>query len=199
MFPVQLKPGIRFMLFEDTYQVLKKLPNLKIQVEKEDFNVTQIFTQSELIKALSAGNLKFECTGKNLSKISGGINTSYAIGELDNSGFKAEAIFRYEVIKPLLDPSEQNAASRADEINSWSVNPEKAKKNLNDCLVYHTVSSQSIYRWLKAYKESCGDIRSLLPSYHKCGGKGHPRISPKVNDLFAKLLIYIIINNKEFL
>jgi hypothetical protein len=44
MFPVQLKPGIRFMLFEDTYQILKKLPNLKVQVEKENFNVTQIFT-----------------------------------------------------------------------------------------------------------------------------------------------------------
>ncbi len=180
MFPVQLKPGIRFMLYEETYQILKKLPNLKVQVEKEHFNMTQIFTQSELITALSEGNLKFECTGKNISKTSGGINTSYALGELDDSSFKEEAIFRYEVIKPLLEPSEQNAISRANEVNSWSNNLEKAKKNLNDCLVYHTVSSQSIYRWLKAYKESCGDIRSLLPSYHNCGGKGKVRISPKV-------------------
>jgi putative transposase len=188
MFPVLLKPGIRFMLFEDTYQILKKLPNLKVQVEKENFNVTQIFTQAELITALSNGDLKFECTGKNLSKTSGGINTSYALGELDVSSFKEEAIFRYEVIKPLLELSEQNAISRADEVNSWSVNPKKAKRNLNDCLVYHTVSSQSIYRWLKAYKESCGDIRSLLPSYHNCGGKGNPRISPKINEFINEAI-----------
>ncbi len=196
MFPVQLKPGIRFMLFEDTYQVLKKLPNFKVQVEKENFNVPQIFTQGELIKALSDGNLKFECTGKNLSKTSGVMNTSYALGELGESGFKEEAIFRYEVIKPLLVTSEQNAISRADEVNSWSENPEKAKKNLNGCLVYHTVSSQSIYRWLKAYKESCGDIRSLLPSYHNCGGKGNPRISTKVYELINES-INVYYKNKQ--
>jgi hypothetical protein len=70
MFPVQLKPGIRFMLFEDTYLILKKLPNFNIEVQRQNFNVPQIFTEAQLITALCNGDLKFECTGKNLSKVS---------------------------------------------------------------------------------------------------------------------------------
>lgn len=187
------------MLFEDTYLILKKLPNFKIEVEKENFNVIQIFTEAELIKAFSNGDLKFECTGKNLSKTSGGINTSYALGDLEDSSFKEEAIFRYEVIKPLLESSDQNVISRVDEVNSWSVNLEKAKKVL--MIVYFTkqLAIQAFTDGLKFTKSQ------VVTSDHCC----HPIIIVEVKEILEYLqkfmnsltnqLIYILRNSKEFL
>jgi putative transposase len=77
MFPVQLKPGIRYKLFDETYTILKKLPDLKVEAEEDKFKAVKIFTFTELVKHLSNGDLKFECTGKNLDFINEAINESY--------------------------------------------------------------------------------------------------------------------------
>ena len=201
MFAIQIKPGIRFKLFNEAYTVLKRLPSSKVEVEEEQFKTVKIFTNNELIKYLSNGDLKFECSGKNLEKNSEpSIKTSFFIEDIKDSKHKDRAVFRYEVIYPLLKlaVNQRNSAiaSRVDEVNSWSSNPLIAKENLHGCSFYQTVSYSSVYRWLKDYIESNGDIRALFPSYHCSGGKGKARIEPQILD-FTKEAIDEYYNKKQ--
>ncbi len=201
MFPVQLKPGIRYKLFDDVYTILKLLPNLKVETEEEKFKTTKVFTQTELVKHLSNGDLKFECTGKNLEvKSEYSIKTSFFLENLEDSKHKERAIFKYEVILPILKLpfNQRNPAimARVQEINSLVDNPLKISKVLNGCTYHKPVSYTSIYRWIKDFTESGGDVRSLFPSYHCSGGKGKKRIHPQITD-FINETIDESYNNKQ--
>lgn len=199
MFPVQLKAGIRFKLFDEVYTILKQLPNLKFEAEEEQFKTVKIFTYTELIKHLCNGDLKFECIGKNLETANkSSFKTSFFIENLQDSKHKDCALFRYEVIRPILklssDKRRTAIISRVNEVNSWSTNPLVAKENLNECTFYQTISRASVYRWIKQYEESSGDVRSLFPSYHCSGGKNKARsdsqilefINECINDAYNK-------------
>ena len=193
MFPVQLKPGVRFMLLDKVFTILKRLPDSNIEAEEENFKTTKIFKQNELIKYLSNEQLKFECVGKNLeNSCHSTIKTSFFIEDIKDSKHKECAIFRYEVLIPLLKLpyNERNKAIdiRVEEVNSWSNNPRKAKESLNGCSYYKTISCISVYRWLKNFTESNYDIRSLFPSYHSCGGKNKERIAPQITDMIKETI-----------
>lgn len=201
MFPVQLKPGEKYKLFDEVYTILKRLPDLKIEAEEERFKTIKIFTYTELVKHLSNGDLMFECIGKNVvNNIEPSIKTSFFIENIKDSKHKERAIFRFEIIKPLLKVSsnQRNCAitSRVEEVNAWSNNAQAASEKLNGCTYYQTVSYTSVYRWLKDYRESNNDIRALFPSYHSCGGKDKSRFEPQVID-FIKETITESYNNKE--
>jgi len=81
------------------------------------------------------------------------------------------ALKRLKIIKPLI---EQNASSEDIE--------KKAKEGDGGCRA-------TLYNWVKAYKNSNEDIRSLMPKYNKRGGKGKLRI-----DDTRKSIIYEIVN-----
>ena len=171
------------------------MPNLKVEVEDDKFRITKIYTYTEIIKQLCEGNLKFECTGKN----SGGVNntqffkSSFFIEDIKDAKYKEHAIFRFEVIRPLLDvPVSQRRScilSRVDLVNSWSTNPLVAKEKLNNCSYYQTVSRSSIYRWLKDYLLSNKDIRSLFPSYHLSGAKDKTRLDSLVTGFIKESIM----------
>lgn len=202
MFPVHIKPGVRFKLYDQVFTILKRLPDLKIEAEDQRFHEIKIFTYMELMKYLGEGQLKFECVGKNLQNSPEPvINTSFFIENLNDSKHKEYAVFRYEVIRPIIETpaSQRNTAilSRVAEVNSWSDNPLKSKKNLNGCTYYQTISYTSVYRWLKDYLDSQGDIRSLFPSYHSCGGKGKIRINPLVRDFIMDTINETYNNNQR--
>jgi len=185
MNPVKLKPGLSFKLFDEVYSILKLLPNDNVEAAESRFNTVKIFKQSELITYLCNGNLFFECRGKNLkSEENSTIKTSHVTECLESEVYKDRAIFKYEVILPLLDIpySKRHAAilSRVAEVNSWFSNPKTAKEKLNGCNYYQNVSSASVYRWIGDYLESNCDIISLLPSYHNSGGKYKSRLAPPI-------------------
>ena len=188
LFNVVPQAGLRFKLENSTYLILKRLPGAKIEALDEQFNETRIFTYNELIKYLSEGLLRFEAKGKNTVKDSEKtLFTSFSFEDIENLKHKEQAIFRYEVIRPLLQvPYTQRTfyhiTERAKEVNSWKDNPKIACDNLNGCTYYKTVSPLTVYRWVKNYEESNGDFRSLVPSYYKCGGKNKPRLHQKIVD-----------------
>lgn len=201
MFPVHLKPGERYILFNEVYTILKRLPNLKIEAEDAQFKTTKIFTYMELAKHLSDGNLKFECIGKNsVHDNMPSLKTSFFIEDIKDTKHKDRAIFRFEVISPILkaSPYQNNNAikARVNEVNSWANNIQDAAENLNGCTYYKAVSYTSVYRWLKDYKESNSDIRSLFPSYHCSGGKDKSRLEPQIID-FIKETITETYNNRQ--
>ncbi len=51
-----------------------------------------------------------------------------------------------------------------------------------------SVSRSSLMRWLKDFKDSGYDIRSLVPATHERGGKGEGRLKPVVEDIISQVL-----------
>lgn len=182
MHGVKLIIGTRFKLQNNIYKVIKRLPHSTIEVIDEDFGDTKILTNNEIYSYLSSGLLHFEVSGKNTIKSTDKINTSYTFDDIDDLAHRDEAIFRYEVIKPLINGYKTMAMvdARVTEVKNWKNNPnildESSFKKI------YNVSRPSLYRWIKSYNESNGDFRSLVPSYQTCGGKDRARISPIVMD-----------------
>jgi putative transposase len=182
MHGVKLIVGIRFKLQNNIYKIAERLPNSTLEVIDEAFGDTKIFTNNEIIDYLSNGLLHFEVTGKNTIKSDANINISYTFDDIDNLAYRDEAIFRYEVIKPLINGYKTMAMvdARVAEVNDWKNNPNILNKSTFKKI--YNVSRASLYRWIKSYNESNGDFRSLVPSYQTCGGKNKVRISPIVMD-----------------
>lgn len=182
MHGVKLIIGTRFKLQNNNYKVIKRLPHSTIEVIDEDFGDTKIFTNNEIYTYLSSGLLYFEIFGKNTIRSTDKINTSYMFDDIDDLAHRDEAIFRYEVIKPLLHIKTSRAMveSRVEEVKSWENNPSVLKNSAFKKI--YKVSTTGIYRWIKIYEQSNGDFRSLVPSYQSCGGKDMARISPIVMD-----------------
>lgn len=182
MHGVKLIVGTRFKFQNNTYKIIKQLPHSTIEVIDEDFGDTKIFTNNEIYSYLSSGLLHFEVFGKNTIKSTDKINTSYTFDDIYDLAHRDEAIFRYEVIKPLINGYKTMAMvdARVAEVKDWKNNPNILNKSTFKKI--YNVSRPSLYRWIKSYNESNGDFRSLVPSYQTCGGKDRARISPIVMD-----------------
>lgn len=202
MYSITLEAGVRFKLKNSTYSVQKRLTNLRVEALNENFNEIEIFSYSELSGYYSKGLLKFEMTGKNSKTGNMTKCPEYQFEDIENLKHKEQAIFRYEVIKPLLEfPQGQRnhilIEKRAEEVNSWACNSKIAKDNLGDCTFYKKVSKTTIYRWLRNYEDSNGDFRSLVPHYHNSGAKDKPRIHPKVLEIINETINDFYLNQQR--
>lgn len=185
MAQVYLRNGVRFKINDTIYKILGVQHNGVVEVLDENYSDRKAFMKDELIKYLCNGELKFEVMGKNVEqtpKIS--VSFKYEFQDIEDSRYKEEAKFRYGVIKPLLDipyniRKENHRIQRAYEINNMLSNPSKLKEML-ECEFCKKVSAVSIYRWLKDYEDSNCDIRALIPSYHRSGGKSQARMAPQL-------------------
>lgn len=191
MFTVILKPGLRFKKDNKVYQILKLLPNQLVETLDESFGDSIIFTQQELISSLSNGNLHFEAKGKNVKKsYDHTINTNYEFNDIQDIKHKEKAIFKFRVIQPLLDipnRKESDIKKRVEQINTLVQNPKVAKEVLK-CDYFKKVSRTTIYRWIREYEEGNKDFRSLVPSYHNCGGKGRSRLPNIIIDFINQFI-----------
>jgi putative transposase len=153
---VYISRGTLFMLNGRTFEVKDEIKKDVFSVKDLEFNVEKEFALTELLHHLETGNLQFNVKGKNtnLDTIS-----TYKFDDfsLIPERHREQAVFRYKVIKPLL----------CIETNSLSPYIDARVEQLRD--EGHSVSRHSIYRWIKAYRNSEEDIRSLVSNYHKSG------------------------------
>lgn len=186
MFQVRLHTGLRFKLGNTIYLISKMLPEEKVEAIDESFNHSEIFTWKELIKQLDSGNLFFEVPNYNTQTSTATSQFEYNTNYLECEEHKDIAIFRLNVIKPLIAHKDYLIGSeiinqRVIKVNSYKDNLEKAREVFNSNY-FKEVSKASIYRWIKRYEASSHDIRSLLPSYFRCGAKNKPRVNELVMD-----------------
>lgn len=191
MFPITLKPGLRFKKDNKIYQILKLLPNQLVEVLDETFGDSFNFTQQELISSLSNGDLQFEVKGRNTKKTSDNkINTTYEFNDISNTPYNEVAIFKFRVIEPLLDlpnRKESDVIKRMNEINTLIQNPKAVQEKLK-CTFYKKTSRTSIYRWIKEYEEGNKDFRTLVPLYYNCGGKNQCRLDPVIMNFIKQFI-----------
>jgi len=91
---------------------------------------------------------------------------------------------RLDVIRPLLEmePRERTRAAvkaRAQEVRA---------ARFEGCGLSDSVSVASIYRWIRDYNRSGGDLRALIPGTGQRGGKGASRLSPEVEAIIESAI-----------
>ncbi|PWW30562.1 putative transposase [Cytobacillus oceanisediminis] len=166
MYKISIGRGTRFLLNGRSYEVTRKIDKDSFEAEDLSFEgVKEKFTRRDLLIKLEMGQLQFSVKGKNTSK-KGKKPSEETIISADFDDFhmlpekvKEEALFRKEVIDPLIGLNVKSLSKYVDQREK-----ELAKEGIS-------VSRASIYRWLKAYKDSDGSIHSLVSSAHKCGSK----------------------------
>ncbi|WP_165863693.1 Mu transposase C-terminal domain-containing protein [Phorcysia thermohydrogeniphila] len=85
------------------------------------------------------------------------------------------ARFRYEVIKPLLVPS-------------------RTKKQVEERAKEFNLNPATLYRWIKQFEESGGQLSALVPNYGRRGGKGKKRVNPEVEKLIKEVIETVYLN-----
>ncbi|MFY0803577.1 Mu transposase C-terminal domain-containing protein [Peribacillus frigoritolerans] len=157
---IHIGTGIRFQLNNRSYEIEREVEKDTYSVYDIEFpSVMKKFTREQIAKLLQEGNLRFSEIGKNTN---GALIKKYDFDDFSmlSEKLQEKALFRLDVIKPLInlevDSMNPYVKARIEELNA------EGKK----------VSRASIYRWLKDYRFSHNDIRSLVPSFHRSGNDG---------------------------
>lgn len=156
---VYITKGTKFIINGRKFEISQEIGNGFFLAKDLDFeNVEEKFSLSDLLYQLEQGNLEFFVKGIN-SRNQGQESLDTSDFSLYPEHIQEEAKFRLEAIKPLLQ-------LQVKSFNSYVLSRMNQLKEEG-----HQVSRASLYRWLKAYQESEGDIRSLVSNTDKCGPK----------------------------
>lgn len=177
---IRLKVGLRFKLNEQIYRIATMFQDGNVRVIGEKFQEEKIFTKKNLITELCTGNLKFEINDRNNKTKGSEIVLKSSINDSEFEKYRDEAIFRFNVIKPFvfsenLCRTKKDIINRVKQINSLEDNP-SALLDMFNSSYFNKVSVASVYRWIKEFEESNRDLRSLVPRYMNCGGRGKNRL-----------------------
>lgn len=173
--------GRQFYWQDEIYEVRRLLPDGNLNVINVRTSEAQNVTFIQLVEALWACDLQFVVDGQPAKRIpqDGYVDLSDCPESL-----RAIAEYRLEIIRPLLDlpPHQRGEAIRA------YVKATKEERKTNKRTLQTAISVTSIYRWLRDYKRSGGDIRALVPNTRKRGGKQQSRLPEEVEAIIQSVL-----------
>ncbi|MCM3412663.1 Mu transposase C-terminal domain-containing protein [Metabacillus litoralis] len=167
--------GTEFLLGGRKYKITN-------EIEKETFiakdlnfeNVEEKFTLHHLLHQLQEGNLEFSVQGKSTSIKKSGIYDVEDFSMLSEEK-QEEAKLRHYAIEPLL------------KLEVKALNPYIKSRKEQLFKEGYQVSEASLYRWIKAYRESDGSIYSLVSNTHKRGVKDS-RLEKEVDILIDSII-----------
>jgi putative transposase len=97
-----------------------------------------------------------------------------------------------DLITSAKEPATETGSATAPEAPQLAADTPEAEAEPRSYRSYRaseiSVSRSSLMRWLKDFKDSGYDIRSLVPATHERGGKGEGRLKPDVEDIISKVL-----------
>ena len=174
-------PGEQFV-WQGALFIVRRLlkPEQRVNLENLETGALVLVEESELVNALFRGEMIFsdQSDSPHPKKL-----------EPDLASFSPEVVeaahWRLRVIDPLLKLPEKEVTTervkqRVEEVRRE--NPETGKK------LKLAVSRASVYRWIKAYRHSGNDIRSLLPKVEKRGGTGKSRLKQEITAVVDVIL-----------
>ncbi|WP_342503629.1 Mu transposase C-terminal domain-containing protein [Lysinibacillus sp. FSL L8-0126] len=171
---IPIGAGTKFLLNNRAYEI-------EAEIEKNVYSVFDIefplvkknYSYEQLSKLLQESKLEFSEYGKNTK---GDFVKKYDFDDFSMlpEELQKKALFRYEVIKPLVYLEVDFLSPYIDmRVNEFEAKGEK-------------VSRASIYRWLSDYRTGNYDIRSLVSSYHR-RGKGK-RLNKEVEMVIERFI-----------
>jgi transposase len=164
------------------YQVKRLLPASMVSIENLQTAEIRIVSFDELAQALFSGELRFVVNGE--QSFPSHANPSAGLSDYPEH-LRALAEYRFGIILPLLtlDPGQRSReiiVARVAEIKRAQLN-KAASQNM-------AVSTASIYRWIRAYKHSGDDLRSLIGNTERQGGKQKTRLEETVETIVSTVI-----------
>lgn len=174
--------GKQFCWKEVLYEVKRMLPEEGIQIEEVATGLPRMVKLQELVEAFFREELFFLGLGKSKA-------TKEEERPAELADYPADLVAlakrRLAIIQPLLAQGVHctlaDVQARVAEIKTTP--PEGEKPTLEIA-----ASWRSVYRWRRAYLQSGGDIRALIPATSQRGGKGQSRLEPEVEALVDAII-----------
>lgn len=179
----RFEPDKKFRWKKTTYKVTHVTGSL-VRIEDIVTGERKNVEGTELVQALAQGDLYFEVNERLAQPTSSDKTIStehkYPSWDVIKEEHRDLAIWRLKVIEPLL-----NATTRTRKLVESRV--AEMKEEAQE--LGYPLSAPSVYRWLKVYEESNGDIRSLVDNTEgRRGGAGNKRQSEEVLELFNEII-----------
>jgi putative transposase len=183
--------GQQFRWRGTLYEVKRQLPQDELNIENVASGALQVVTLQALVTALFAGELYFIVRATKPTrpgKIELSQQQALSVELSDYPSALVEiARRRLWIIEPLLSAKAvctlDAIKNRVAEVKAW-----EASHPTNGPGLAGALSWRSVYRWLRDYQASGGDVRALIPSTALQGGRGHSRLSPEVGALIDSLI-----------
>lgn len=166
----RFSPGQVFNWHGDPYEVRQLLTDSKMNVVNMRTGATQAVTVSQLVQAILAKELQFVTKAEPDPPLVQ--NGPVELADYSETQ-RAVAEYRLEIIRPFLNlpPQERRQAIKA------RVKELRQQRQSNKRMLCTAISMASVYRWIKAYTQSEGDIRALMPDTAKRGGQQVTRLN----------------------
>jgi len=193
---IVLKPGLRYQLNQKVYQIKKMMLDGPIQVVEVKTELYSVTTEKEIRDALFAGDLKFEIPGVNTIPGKFNINTNYKWSDFDqvDKKYRSRVIQRYLIVREFLRLP-PDCRTEKDYEQALIRGLETIYNEIQTIL--KPPSMRTAQRWLKRFKGSNGDIRSLAPSYDECGGPGQARLPEEYEEIIEQAITDIFLQGNR--
>jgi putative transposase len=203
----RLSVGTRFAWDDVPYEIRRLLAGQKAIIEDVRTGEAQTVALATLEEALFAGGLRLEIPQKlaRRAKAKDGaeavVPTESKLVGLDDlpETLAHIAHFRLWCIRPLLalhrrSRTKQVVRDRAAEVARMrrADLPEEFATVSSDLLdlehLQKHLSHDTLYRWMRHYRKSGGDIRALVPDLLNCGAPRASRLDPEVNRIIENTI-----------
>lgn len=193
---IKIQVGTRYLYVNELYVVRRLLAEHHYRVENMSSGEDMVVSYDDLFQAWSSGELRFEVMGSNaMREAEVPLKTRYRDDDIADlpKNIREEAWRRYELILSLYqhyDVDTIQMLSR-DQIERYVMQQDwdaTQGKSTSRSQMGEATSVGSIERYLQAYVNSGGDIRSLIPQTRLRGGKGQSRLDEAVERIILTVL-----------
>lgn len=190
--------GTRFLWQKTAYEVLQNQPGQRVQLIDLSSGAISAATEGQLLDALFEGSLSFAVAEQPEKE---GLVTAQEFPTLTDCSLRQQLTARYRrwVIAPLVAmPSEARTRraiqERMAEVRSMLDEgrvPVPLTDDQHRFKIRTQLSHTTVYTWLRTYDQSGGDIRSLIPNWHKRGRNNylHPEVDRIVTAVIEELYL----------
>jgi putative transposase len=166
----------------DLYVVKRLLPGSRVVLENLQTAQARAVPFAELAQALFAGELRFLPQGKAAGQAPE--RPAPALADYP-APLRALAEYRLMAIQPLLDLPSSARTRQAVKARVAAIQHTQAA---GEPLPKEAISPASMYRWMRVYTQSGGDLRALMGNSQSQGGKQQARLEADVEALLQAVL-----------
>lgn len=198
----RFRKGTRFLWHKTAYEILHSQPGQDVRFI--DLSTGSIATASEgqLLDALFSGSLSFAIAEQ---PDAAGLVTTQEFPTISDCSLRQQlnARYRYWVIEPLatmvpeartLQAVRERIAVVQKVLNQGEL-PFTVRDEQHDLNIRTQLSVATVYRWLAIYDQSGGDIRSLIPNWHKRGRNRY--LQPAVDQIVTAVIDELYLQREQ--
>jgi putative transposase len=193
---IRVKLGTRYIYNDQRYVVRELLADAHFRVEQVNSAQEMVVSYDEILKAWIDGTLRFEVAGQTAAQDSQGPlktgNVKNNLADLPEA-VRQETWRRYQLVldvcqhygvEPVRILSRRQIEAYLNEKKTLS----HQSHELTTALEAPAVSVWSMERYMQAFVDSGGDIRSLIPQTGQRGGKGQVRVDDAIERILQGVL-----------